>query len=157
MTISTCWIHLSSLKLFFSWGHEACKVHALKMYCDFITPTPCLKLYPGGFILSYVCGMRFSFLVLGCFPWCPVDTSKMKPFFNRLLFLELPFVISFPLLKKSKEKRKKRQKESSWRLGVPEDNYCNWLLKVALPSFSPQIEIDFSSQHFLLGLGKLTN
>ena len=139
---------------------QPAKPNALNRYCGVIILTPCLKLYPEGFLLIYVCGMRFSFLVLGSFPWCPVDASKWRlSFFNPLFFLELSFVIfSFFLLKKIQKERRKRSRRNlvgDCSPAVAEDNSCNWLLKVPLSSFSPQIEIDFSSQHFPLGAREL--
>lgn len=140
---------------------QAAKPNALNRCCGVIILTPCLKLYPEGFLLIYVCRMRFSFLVLGSFPWCPVDASKWKlsffnPFFfsGRIAFCNFFF---FVVKKIQKERRKssRRTLVGDCSPAVPEDNSCNWLLKVPLSSFSPQIEIDFSVQHFPLGAREL--
>lgn len=136
---------------------QPAKPNALNRYCGVTILTPCLKLYPEGFLLIYVRRMRFSFLVLGSFPWCPVDASKWKlspfnPFFflDRIAFCNFLFFV----LKKIQKERRKR----SWRTlaggcspAVPEDNSCSCLLKALLSSFSPQIEIDFSLQQFPRG------
>lgn len=141
---------------------QPAKPNALNMYCGVIIFTPCLKLYPEGFLLIYVCGMRFSFLVLGRFPWCPVDASKWSlSFFNPFLFLDrIAFcTFFFFVVKKIQKERRKRCRRNlvdDCSPAVPEDNSCNWLLKVPLSSFSPQIEIDFSSKHFPLGAGELS-
>lgn len=163
-TISISWIHRNSLKLFFVEDMQPAKHMLWKIYCDVTTLTPCLKLYPGGCILIYVCGMRLSFLVLGSFLWWPVDASKQSLFKNPFIFLDgIAFCNFFFLLfkknqkKRSKKKRKRKKGrrnsagDCSW--GAPEDDGCNWSLEVAQPSFPHRLKSTFPLYVFLWGWG----